>query len=146
MAKGVYSRLGESIRDKRLISPVIDARAMAEEFDISWIPREDLERDLKAFYVAVALNACGFRSVIKNEGLYVDVKQVKKGVIAEKLLGNINTDIDSRERLIDSINKLISNNDVNLNQLEFDTSTTCLKILDNATEEEIIDILSRIAV
>ena len=148
MAKGTYEELGAIIRVKKSLSPVIDAYKLIDEVDISQEPQEEKDRELLMYRVANALAANGFRAIVKRTGIYVDTSLAVNQTVKEKLISNLKDDIKNKEAVIEAVQKVAEQRDFNQiggqGVLIFEGSEYHLS--EELSDEEIVDILSQIAV
>lgn len=145
MAKGTYEYLGSIIRQKAMISPVIDAKRMIAEIDISDEPQESKDKELLMYRVANAMNINGFRSLL-NRGLYVDTKQLFDERAWNLLIEKMAKTAEERESLAESFRKIRDGEIVLENQLCMVPNGIELKLSEEMSFDQIEDYLRSIAI
>jgi hypothetical protein len=146
MAKGTYEYLNSIIRQKALISPVIDAKSLIDEIDISDESQEVKDNELKIYRIANALAHNGFRVVKKGSSVYIDTKQTDNSKILRVLLKNVNADIKAKEKIEEALRRLLENESQTENQMCMVFDGTEINITEEMSVEQIVDLLRSIAI
>lgn len=116
--------------------------------DIDWkdAPKEVLVGYLFRYAIAIGLNMRGYRSVVKGNGMYVNLDRCRNINFAKRMHNNVQTDIKSKEGKQLDIDKIIKQLEKGSNtipgQSAFDeTFNETGMLFEELSTEEILEIL-----
>ena len=146
MAKGIYETLSTIIKLKSEQAPVIDAKKLIYEIDISDEPQEEKDAELMMYRVATALSANGFRSISKGTSIYIDVNKMNNPKVMDIVLDNISKDIEDKERKKEALQKVMDGMPQTENQIFMITNGNEWTLGEEMSIEQIVEALKQIAV
>ena len=119
---------------------------LKEEFDWESVPKEVLADYLFRYAIATGLNSKGYRSVVRGNGLYVNLDRCRNINFAKRMHNNATQDMKSKEGRIIDIDKIIkelerSRNDIPGQSAFDETYNETGMIFEELTTEEILEIL-----
>lgn len=141
--EGLYIAIGTAIReresDNKLVISVDDlVSQLRDDFDFDSVSKEVLADYVLRFAIAVGLNDNGYRSVVKGEGLYVNLEDCKNPDFIKRLHNNAMLDKNAKQQIVDAIRKKIELSDVK--QLAFDIEGM---LFEEVTAEQLLEILKQ---
>lgn len=119
---------------------------LKSEFDWDSVPKEVLTDYLCRYATAAGLNANGYKSVVRGNGLYVNLNRCRNINFAKRMHNNAQHDLKSKEGVVIDIDKIIRELEKSQNnipgQSAFDeTYNETGMIFEELTTDEIIEIL-----
>lgn len=139
--EGLYTAISTAIRerenDDKLVISVDDMVAQLRgDVDFDSVPKEVLADYVLRFAVAVGLNDNGYRSVVKGEGLYVNLEDCKNPDFIARLFNNAMIEEKAKEQVVNVIRKEIEAS--NVKQFAFDIDGM---IFEEMTAEQLLELL-----
>lgn len=141
--EGLYAMTSTVIKEKENNGKfVISVDDMVEELrdriDFETVPKEVLADYVLRFAAAVCLNDANYRSVIKGEGLYINLDDCQNPDFIAHLHNNAMLDKNAKQRIVDAIRRKAELSD--LKQLAFDIDGM---MFEEMTTEQLLEILKQ---
>ena len=139
--EGLYTAISTAIRerenDDKLVISVDDMVAQLRgDVDFDSVPKEVLADYVLRYAVAIGLNDNGYRSVVKGEGLYVNLEDCKNPDFIARLFNNAMIEEKAKEQVVNVIRKEIEAS--NVKQFAFDIDGM---IFEEMTAEQLLELL-----
>ena len=139
--EGLFTAITTAIRerenDDKLVISVDDMVAQLRgDVDFDSVPKEVLADYVLRYAVAIGLNDNGYRSVVKGEGLYVNLEDCKNPDFIARLFNNAMIEEKAKEQVVNVIRKEIEAS--NVKQFAFDIDGM---IFEEMTAEQLIELL-----
>lgn len=139
--EGLFTAITTAIRerenDDKLVISVDDMVAQLRgDVDFDSVPKEVLADYVLRYAVAIGLNDNGYRSVVKGEGLYVNLEDCKNPDFIARLFNNAMIEEKAKEQVVNVIRKEIEAS--NVKQFAFDIDGM---IFEEMTAEQLLELL-----
>ena len=146
--EGLYTAITSIIREKEekynlVISTDDMVTRLKDQNYLDSVPREVLEDYLLRFAVAIGLNDNGYRSVVKGEGLYINLENCERAEFLNRLFNNAVEMEQQKEQVVSLILKQRERAGI-AGQTSIDPETGM--IIEDITEEQLLDLLRKEAV
>ena len=139
--EGLFTAITTAIRerenDDKLVISVDDMVAQLKgDVDFDSVSKEVLADYVLRYAVAIGLNDNGYRSVVKGEGLYVNLEDCKNPDFIARLFNNAMIEEKAKEQVVNVIRKEIEAS--NVKQFAFDIDGM---IFEEMTAEQLLELL-----
>lgn len=143
--EGLYTAITAIIKEKesefRLAISTDDiVERLKNEIDIETVPREVLADYVLRFAAAIGLNNNGYRSVLKGNGLYVNLYNCEKAEYLSRLHNNAVLSEKQKQQVVNLIRKQCEITGI-AGQTSFDLDTGM--IVEDVTEEQLLELLKK---
>lgn len=143
--EGLYTAISSIIKEKesenKLVISTDDVVEILKDEDyLATASRADLEEYLLRFAVAIGLNDNGYRSVVKGEGLYINLENCTKREYLDRLHNNAVEAEHQREQIVKIITKQRELAEI-AGQTEWDEETGT--IIEQVSIEKLLEMLRK---
>ena len=143
MKNSYYSMLNKIVgRKKANDEYIIERQEVAKYIDLSEEDPEEKDMMLANFIASVILHYNGYRSVIKGQGVFIDVDALKSKLIATALVNNSKLDIKQRTAALQKLEAIAKDLPDDASQMSFCSDDNGnLVVYEDMTRQELIDLI-----